>query len=70
MRSGRGGEFVDIIMCLIFLLTYQQLVAQSECCVGSCRLTSIKCYCSFSHTLEEVSRLCICVLLCVDLNVL
>jgi len=63
------GEFVDIVMCLIFSLT-DMLVVHSECWVGSCRLTSIKCYCSFSHTVEEVSRLCLCVLLYVDIHVL
>jgi hypothetical protein len=54
------GEFVDIVMCLIFSLT-DMLVVHSECCVGTCRLTFIKFYCSLSHTLEEVSRLCVCV---------
>ena len=63
------GEFVDIVMCLIFSLT-DMLVVHSECCVGRCRLTFIKCYCSLSHTMEEVSRLCLCVLLFVDINVL
>ena len=40
---GRGGEFVDVMMCLIFSLT-DMLVVRSECCVETCRLTSIQCY--------------------------
>jgi hypothetical protein len=63
------GDFVDIMMCLIFLLT-DLFVVHSECVIGSCRLTSIQCYWSLSHTLEEVSRLCWCVLLYVHLCML
>jgi hypothetical protein len=62
MKIGRGGELVDVMMCLIFLLT-DMLVVHSECCAETCRLTSIKCYWSLSHVLEVVSRLCLSLLL-------
>ena len=62
MESGRRGEFVDVVMCLIFFLT-DMLVVHSECCVWTCRLTSIQCNWSLSHALKVVSRLCLCVLM-------
>jgi len=68
MESGRRGEFVDVVMCLIFFLT-DMLVVHSECCVESCRLTCIQCDWSLSHVLDAVSRLCMCVLLYVELQV-
>jgi len=69
MESGRRGEFVDVVMCLIFFLT-DMLVVHSECCVWTCRLTSIQCNWSLSHALKVVSRLCLCVLMWVHLCML